>query len=255
MERPTSSRGGEHQHGNSTDPDHTAAEQRMRDRQQYDRHFNADAPEVRPEESAGQQPDPEHPTAEPSTAADTRPEQGERLRRAEPRIYVACLASYNNGILHGLWIDADQEVTELQTDIVAMLASSPIPGAEEWAIHDYEGFFDFQLNEYEDLAVVSRMAKGIVEHGEAFAAYVSWAGTEDDALEHFRDHYMGTYEDEEAWVQEVADDQSWERSLDQALDPLVRPYVSIDYRGFARYVETLGWHLTPGREGVHVFAP
>ncbi len=24
------------------------------------------------------------------------------------RIYVACLAAYNNGILHGAWIDATQ---------------------------------------------------------------------------------------------------------------------------------------------------
>jgi hypothetical protein len=27
-----------------------------------------------------------------------------------PKIYVACLASYNNGILHGKWIDAVQLV-------------------------------------------------------------------------------------------------------------------------------------------------
>jgi hypothetical protein len=26
-----------------------------------------------------------------------------------PRIYVACLSAYNNGHLHGWWIDADQE--------------------------------------------------------------------------------------------------------------------------------------------------
>jgi Antirestriction protein (ArdA) len=26
----------------------------------------------------------------------------------EPRIYVACLAAYNNGYLHGAWIDAIQ---------------------------------------------------------------------------------------------------------------------------------------------------
>ena len=29
----------------------------------------------------------------------------------EPRIYVACLAAYNNGILHGAWIDAAQVVS------------------------------------------------------------------------------------------------------------------------------------------------
>ena len=26
----------------------------------------------------------------------------------QPRIYVACLAAYNNGILHGAWIEATE---------------------------------------------------------------------------------------------------------------------------------------------------
>ncbi|MDR0779720.1 MAG: antirestriction protein ArdA, partial [Pseudomonadales bacterium] len=58
----------------------------------------------------------------------------------EPRIYVACLAAYNNGILHGAWLDAAQEPEALQNEVRDMLAASPIAGAEEWAIHDYEGF-------------------------------------------------------------------------------------------------------------------
>ena len=28
-----------------------------------------------------------------------------------PRIYVACLAAYNNGRLHGRWIDATTRIT------------------------------------------------------------------------------------------------------------------------------------------------
>lgn len=56
-----------------------------------------------------------------------------------PRIYVACLASYNAGILHGRWIDAtDAEV--IHEGIEDMLSESQEPIPEEWAIHDYEGF-------------------------------------------------------------------------------------------------------------------
>lgn len=40
-----------------------------------------------------------------------------------PRIYVACLAAYNNGILHGAWIDADQEPWAIWDAIRAMLAA------------------------------------------------------------------------------------------------------------------------------------
>lgn len=42
---------------------------------------------------------------------------------------MACLAAYNNGKLHGCWIDA------IQDQINSMLASSPEEDAEEYAIH------------------------------------------------------------------------------------------------------------------------
>lgn len=53
-----------------------------------------------------------------------------------PRIYVASLSDYNNGLLHGEWIDAGQEPDEIHEQVQAMLAESESPGAEEWAIHD-----------------------------------------------------------------------------------------------------------------------
>lgn len=43
------------------------------------------------------------------------------------RIYVACLASYNSGRLHGEWIDASADVAEMQAKVSAMLRRSPYP--------------------------------------------------------------------------------------------------------------------------------
>lgn len=65
-----------------------------------------------------------------------------------PRTYAACLAAYNNGRLHGRWIDATQDPGDIQAGIGAMLAASPVPGAEEWAIQAYEGYQDARLEEY-----------------------------------------------------------------------------------------------------------
>ena len=48
----------------------------------------------------------------------------------QPRIYVVCLAAYNNGYLHGAWISAAQEPWSIYDDVKAMLAASPIAGAE-----------------------------------------------------------------------------------------------------------------------------
>ncbi len=52
-----------------------------------------------------------------------------------PSIYVACLASYNNAILHGVWIDATQSEDDIMKEIWEMLDNSPEPNAEEYAIH------------------------------------------------------------------------------------------------------------------------
>ena len=104
------------------------------------------------------------------------------------RIYVACLAAYNNGILHGKWIDASSDESEMQEAVDAMLAESPIEDAEEWAIHDCEGFA--HLDEYEDFDVIAER----VGHWETYGqdeveAYEGYFGQFDP--EDFLDRYAG----------------------------------------------------------------
>lgn len=52
-----------------------------------------------------------------------------------------------------------------------MLALSPEASAEEFAIHDYEGFGDLRISEYASLQNVASYADFISEHGE-LAVYV-----------------------------------------------------------------------------------
>ena len=52
-----------------------------------------------------------------------------------PRIYVACLASYNNGVLHGRWIDASADVADMWPEINAMLRESKFPNV---TVADYD---------------------------------------------------------------------------------------------------------------------
>jgi hypothetical protein len=72
-----------------------------------------------------------------STTGDEVDPTPERQPRGGLRIYVASLSDYNDGVLHGAWINADQEADELHGDVGAMLRESIQPWAEEWAIHDY----------------------------------------------------------------------------------------------------------------------
>ena len=193
----------------------------------------------------------------PETGGDESPlppEHGEQRRTYQPRIYVACLASYNNAILHGLWIDAQQTVDELLCDITAMLDSSPLAGAEEWAIHNHDGFAGFEPHEYEDLEVISRMANGVSTYGEAFSAYTSWAGTSEDALAAFRNHYMGTYESTDAWAQNLWHEHEFDKQIDEFVDPRARRYITINYEQFIRDMAS-DWHIIDGQDGTHVFTP
>ena len=44
-------------------------------------------------------------------------EERECLDLDIPRIYVSCLAAYNSGYLHGMWIDATQDPDDIYDDI------------------------------------------------------------------------------------------------------------------------------------------
>ena len=120
------------------------------------------------------------------------------------KVYVACLAAYNNGILHGCWIDANQEAEAIQDAIKDMLASSPIANAEEWAIHDYEGFCGLRLSENESIEKVAEMAAMIAEHGEAWAKFAEYEGIEYATLERFEEAYAGEWLSEEEFAEELA---------------------------------------------------
>src|SRR5687768_14030168 len=93
------------------------------------------------------------------------------------RIYVASLADYNAGILHGRWIDVTDEEA-IREEIAEMLSESPTAKqegsvAEEWAIHDHEGFGGIHLSENHDLDALCSIAEGVKEHGDAFLAWVA----------------------------------------------------------------------------------
>jgi antirestriction protein len=168
----------------------------------------------------------------------------------EPRIYVACLAAYNSGVHHGVWIDAAQSPEEIHEEIAAMLAESPEPHAEEWAIHDYEGFGELRLGEYESIENIARLAQLIEEHGEIFAAVVSnFGGVPDlDAAERaMTEDYQGHYDDLADWAYQFADDTQGKDTLG--------PYANyIDWERVGRDAELGGDIFTIEHDGrVHVF--
>lgn len=122
-----------------------------------------------------------------------------------PRIYVACLASYNAGCLFGEWMDATVDAEDLSEQVRDMLSKSPASGAEEYAIHDHEGFGGFKVGEYSSLSEVCEGAALITEHGAIFGAACSTFGSVEYAIEAM-DRYRGAWESAADYAQEWADD-------------------------------------------------
>jgi antirestriction protein len=105
------------------------------------------------------------------TEHEQEPHSPERRPRPEdepdvpPRIWVASLADYVNGRLHGEWLDPAVEDDVLLDTVHAMLARSTEPLAEEHAIFDHEGFDPWRPGECEPLELVAKVARGIRDHG------------------------------------------------------------------------------------------
>jgi antirestriction protein len=169
-------------------------------------------------------PPPQQPTEAPPAAPAEHHEDEPVI---QPRIWVASLSDYNNGTLHGQWLDAAQDEAELQAGIATMLASSPLTArtgepAEEWAIHDYQGFGALPIYEHENLSWISRVAKGIAQHGLAFAAYAD-VMEDEELLTGFEDDYLGHYDDLHTYVEQLINDLGYDRILDEALPASIRP--------------------------------
>src|SRR5688572_12582867 len=89
---------------------------------------------------------------------------------SNPQVFIGCLAAYNDGKIHGTWVEAVNEV-ELAINARFILFTSPIPGAEEWIINDSMNFEGLSFNEYTPFEEIVAIGKALVEHGKAFAVY------------------------------------------------------------------------------------
>jgi antirestriction protein len=179
----------------------------------------------------------------------TQPDADAATREAgatRPRIYVACLASYNAGILHGRWIDVT-DPDDIRERVASMLAESPEPDAEEWAIHDYEGFEGAEISEYAGFGSVCELSDFIEEHGELGGKLVAhFCGDLDEARAAMED-YAGDYKSLEDFAYEFT-----EQTGVEIPDSLAN---YIDYAAMGRDIELNGeiFTIETGFEETHIF--
>lgn len=162
------------------------------------------------------------------------------------RIYVADLAAYNNGKLHGVWIDATLDLYDIQEQVQDMLAKSPEDDAEEYAIHDYEGYDGFILGEYSGLEFAHEVACFIDEYPEIGAELLGHFSTIDEAKTAAEESYQGCYASLEDYAQEITEETS-------EIPAHLQYY--IDYVKMGRDMELNGdiFTIETGYQSVHIF--
>jgi antirestriction protein len=165
-----------------------------------------------------------------------------------PKIYVACLASYNNGILSGEWIDATQSESDIMAEIYSVLENSPVEDAEEWAIHDYEGFGDVRIEEYTSISTIVAFASFFEQHGNVGKAVLTEYELS-DAEAMLDNCYQGSFDSEVDFAWQLFD-ECYAHQIPEHLryyfdceafarDLFINDYYSVDVDGethvFSRY--------------------
>ena len=168
----------------------------------------------------------------------------ELVSTTTPIIWVACLASYNAGKLWGEWIDATQDPDDIRAEIDAMLEGSPEPGAEEFAIFDYQNFGKAKIDEYEPIAEVHAKATLIEEYPEYGAELIAYCDDVEEARDKAENDYSGSYERLGDWAAE----QHETSDIPEDVEPFV------DWDRMAQDAKECGYILTVQSGGrVHVF--
>lgn len=156
------------------------------------------------------------------------------------KIYVACLASYNNGVLHGEWFDLDdytdaQDLHKAVANQILVTSKFPnvevtcptcdgdgmtcaqcsgtgkVPSAEEWAIHDHEGFPSGTVGEYTSFSRLYEIKEFYEEaetklggdYEEIVEAFIyCFGGGDMPSIEQIEDAYVGQYDSPEDFAEQ-----------------------------------------------------
>lgn len=164
----------------------------------------------------------------------------------EIKIYVADLAACDIGILHGVWIDATLEQDDMQEQIGKMLASSPVRGAEEYAIHDHEGFGACDIGEHAGLEAVHELASFIERFPDFGSVLFNYFGNLKDAKKTAEDNYCGVYTSLADYAQELTEETT-------EIPDSLKYY--IDYESMAKDMQFNGdiFTIETGYQEVHIF--
>jgi len=157
-----------------------------------------------------------------STTLENKPaflSQSADFGESDVQLCVQCLAAYNQGHHHFMWLDLEELNSEdeeefkkqFQQAIDYVIKTSPAADAEEWFFTDHCGI-DSIYSEYigaEELFTYLeglREAKAAGYSHELWENYLNEIDPSDRSFDNFQDEYYGCYESGEDFAEHIANE-------------------------------------------------
>jgi antirestriction protein len=163
----------------------------------------------------------------------------------EYRIYVACLAAYNEGTLYGDWIVLNEysDIDTVMEKVSAILAESPAEGAEEWAVHALDGVDLSGEPTIEECIEWVRNAEEVAGTCGSADVWRAYSNLFDGDADDCQDRYQGEYRGDTEFAEGYADSTGLLAEVPDSLQ------CYFDYEAFARclmmdYSEDSGYYFS-----------
>ncbi|WP_433576787.1 antirestriction protein ArdA [Nocardia brasiliensis] len=160
----------------------------------------------------------------------------EQRPQLHPRIYVTRGLPLRAELTDGTWVDMARKPRDIYAEMHAVLAADEATEAIPLYIWDYDGFGAFEvttgavgLEGVDSIELLAQIARGIKEHGSAYAAYASAHEDDPARLDHFAIAYKGQHESIAAYVQQLFEPLKIEEMLRRAAPDGLQDFVCIDY--------------------------
>jgi antirestriction protein len=174
--------------------------------------------------------------AEPEAAPADSDANRERRPGLNPRIYVTRGLPLRAELTDGTWVDMARDPQTIRAEMYAVLATDEAAEGTPLYIWDYDGFGAFDvttgaigLEGVDSIELLAQVARGIKDHGPAYAAYASAHEEDPDLFDHFASAYKGHHESMAAYVRQLFEPLRIEDRLKQAVPTTLEEFVFVDY--------------------------
>ncbi|MFF0493957.1 antirestriction protein ArdA [Nocardia sp. NPDC004068] len=165
----------------------------------------------------------------------------EQEPRLNPRIYVTAGLPLRAELTKGTWLAMARDPGVVRAELFAVLGEPLDHGIDRFYIWDDQDFGDFDvttgaigLEDVHSLELLSQVARGIAQHGPAFAAWASRYEDEPAQFDRFAAAYKGRYENIADYARQMVTPLNLEDRLSGALPSGLDEFVRIDYEAMGR---------------------